>query len=371
MGDRPSAGWKLGLVAGFAALLRADGAWWVAFTLGPAIALGLLRRDAKLWRPALVGTAISAGLFLAHLGWRYATYDDWLPHTARVKVGVSAHAAERGSSYLVHFLITFPGVVLALALGAVAARRPRVGAAYLIVLATAVYVVLVGGDFMAFGRFLVPLLPFAALVLAGGLAVLEGRFGRVAPAAAGLLSTALVLTPAFGVHLVPKALRTSCSVRHNRGDESRSRSELEQWQCMNLQAEEWLTLGEGLRMVSEPGDSLVYGAVGAIGWTSRLYLYDRNGLITPSVAKLPPQTEPPRSPGHDKTVSPEFFAQARPTYLFAAWIPAGAGRWQADVERTQNAQLIGYLRAGQLARKDLPQGEHPNPGHHLIVVPGR
>lgn len=367
-GSRPAAAWRLGLVGAVAALLRADGAWWVAFTLGPAILAGL--RSPRGWRAPLVGAALAAGVFLVHVAWRHATYGDWLPHTARAKVGVSAYAFARGSDYVVHFLLTFPGVLLALVLGLGGARRAW--SALVVVAATLAYAPLVGGDFMAFGRFLVPMLPLVAVALAAGLARLEAARGRVLAGGGALLCAVLALTPAYDVHLVPEGARASFSVRHNRGEESRTRSELAQWRNMVYQArDEWRTLGEALALVSEEGDELVYGAVGAIGWYSRLRLLDRNGLITPSVGSLPAQTDPPKSPGHDKTVSPDFFAESRPTYLFVCWLPEGAGTWQEEVRRTEHPILLAYLRAGRLEERSLPPERHPRPGHHLLVVPGR
>jgi arabinofuranosyltransferase len=371
--DAPAKGWKLGLVASVATLLRADGAWWVAFTLGPAILIGLRRRRPAAWRPALVGAVISGAVFLAHVGWRVATYGDWLPNTARVKVGLSAYAAARGANYVLHFLLTFPGVVLALGLGALALGSPtrRLLPAGVLVAATAIYVVLVGGDFMAFDRFMVPMLPFTALVLGAGLGRMEERWGWRASAGGSLACAALVITPAWGLHPVPQDTRAAFSVRHNRQDVSRRRSELEQWVNMDYQAREWSALGKALALVSKPDDVLVYGAVGAIGWYSGLRLLDRNGLITPSVAKLPPQTDPPKSPGHDKTVPPEFFAQAKPTWLFVTWVPERGADWRQAVRATGDPLLLAYLERGQLRELPLPTDTHPYPGNYLIVVPGR
>jgi len=320
-GEEPASTWKLAVVASLVALLRADGAWWVAWILGSGIAIGLARGERLLLRRCLAAALISALVFGAHVGWRWITYGDWLPNTARVKLGLSGAALSRGSDYLVHFALTFPGVLLAL-LALIAARNwraRRVGPALLVVVASAAYAALVGGDFMAFGRFLVPALPFVALVLGAGLAALEERGPRVIAGALAALCLALSLLPAFDLAATPHAWRSAFSVRLNRPDAC-ERSELAQWTRMNAQALEWRDLGQALAVVSEPGDSVVYGAVGAIGYYSDLFFYDRNGLVTREVALLPPRAG--RSPGHDKTVPIEFFAKYEPTYLDVFWVPS-------------------------------------------------
>jgi arabinofuranosyltransferase len=96
-------------------LLRADGAYWVAVSGTTGLVLGRARPD--LLRAALCASVAGAVVFLAHMGWRYSVYGDWLPNTARVKVGLSGYTVTRGASYLAHFLVTSPGVAVALVLG--------------------------------------------------------------------------------------------------------------------------------------------------------------------------------------------------------------------------------------------------------------
>ncbi|MEE8467302.1 MAG: hypothetical protein V3T22_02545, partial [Planctomycetota bacterium] len=257
-GEQPAAAWKLGLLGAVVALLRADGAWWVATILGTGILSGLAERRPALTRAATTGAIIAGAVFLAHLGWRWSTYGDWLPNTARVKIGLSARALERGGNYAVHFLLTFPGVLFALltAGGAWNWRERRMGPALIVVASTFVYAVLAGGDFMAFGRFLVPALPFVALVLGAGLSGIESRSGRLPVILISAVCIATCLPSAFGSALTPIRWRAAFGFRHNDPD-AMLRSEREQWSRMDAKATEWVAQGRALWIDSDPGDSLV------------------------------------------------------------------------------------------------------------------
>jgi len=359
-GEEPAAAWKLGVLGAAIALLRADGAWWVATILGTGILSGCMQRRPTLVRAATIGAVIAGTAFLLHLGWRWSTYGDWLPNTARVKVGLSSRALERGGNYTVHFLLTFPGVLFALLTAGAAWnwRERRLGPALIVVASTFAYAILAGGDFMAFGRFLVPALPFVALVLGCGLSGMESRAGRVPVILVAALCIGTCLPSAFGGALTPMGWREAFGFRHNRPDAIR-RSELEQWSRMNEQAAEWVALGRALHLVSEPGDSLVYGAVGAIGYYSNLFVYDLNGLVTRSVSEREP-LQKLRSPGHDKTVPLDFFVPEHPDWLFAFWWPDN---------RPLPATVLGRSTAN-MRIYPLPAESHPRPGYSFVAERG-
>jgi len=167
----------------------------------------------------------------------------------------------------------------------------------------------------------VPALPFVALCLGAMLGKLE-RAALSAPLV-GLLGLPLVvlnLLPAYDVALVPREVRLGWNFRHN-GPQA-FRSEYQQWARMKAQAQEWRDLGRVVAHMTEPGDSIVFSAVGAIGYFSRLFVFDRNGLVTREVALREPLAVP-TSPGHDKTVGPTFFLKDDPTILEAHFLPAG------------------------------------------------
>jgi arabinofuranosyltransferase len=361
-GERPAAPWKLGVAASLVVLLRADGAYWVAWILGTGIVSGWLARERARWRPALLGAIFSLVVFAAHLTWRVTTYGDWLPNTARAKVGLSGAALERGSDYVAHVLLTFPGLILALALALLARHRgdSRLIPLWIVTAASLGYTVVVGGDFMAFGRFVVPALPFVVLLLGAGLSGMERRFGTVGALAATLLCIVTVLPPAFSGALTPTSWRSAFSVRRNHPGAA-ERGEYEQWWRMRYQMNEWRDLGRGLALVSEPDDSLTSAAVGAVGYYSRLFLYDRCGLVTREVTQLPGPAVL-GSPGHDKMVSYTFFAKDEPTYLDAFWYPGTAEELRRD------PRVGGGTRALEVLPID--PAKSPRPEQLLVVERG-
>lgn len=317
------------ICASLCVLLRADGALFVFLFGGLGLAIGALRKDRCLLRAALTASAVSAAVFGAHVLWRYGYYDDWLPNTARAKIGGSAFALERGAKYVLHFALTMPGLVLAallpLAFGRRTWERPTIAAACGL-LGLVAYSLWAGGDFMAFGRFLLPGIPLAVILGAKAFAALEEDNRKLALGVLAALCISTTLAPAFGLHATPESLRAKTHFRFNARQADGSalfRSELQQWQDMQARSAEWSSLGRAVAAHTDPADSLVAGAIGAIGYESDRKLYDQFGLVTRDVA-LRPAGSARLSPGHDKYVPPAFFDARRPTWSRAFLLFPGA-----------------------------------------------
>jgi len=337
--DRPR-GVQAGICALAAALLRADGALWAAMAIAAAAAARPTERARELRRALLVALAILAAGEAAHLAWRHAVHGEWIPNTARVKAGFSAMRLERGLNYVVAFgLEVLPFLLLPLA--AVFRRGLARQAAIFLALAVG-YAVFVGGDFMPMGRFLVPAMPFLALILAE---LAASTRGGVALAGA---CAVLAILPGFDVHLVPLAVRERF---HFRWNQEEPESEVAMWRGMRDRARQWELLGRALAARTEPGDSIVLGNIGAVGYFTELVIFDPFGLVDPEVARR--ETPPVRaSPGHDKRVPFEFFFPRHPTFLSAWLAPADAApdaalppAWIAWV-REGRAELVRWPLAG-------------------------
>jgi hypothetical protein len=219
---------------------------------------------------------------------------------------------ERGAKYVLCFLLTFPHVPLIVIAGAALARRdaryvPIARHSLLIVLAVLGYATVVGGDFMPMGRFIVPALPFVTLLFALLLRALSRRLAPAIGCAVGAI--ALSILPAWDVHVVPHDVR---AVSHFRWKIRRFRSEVRQWEVSRDRTMRCARVGRTVGEHTKPGETTVCGAVGAIGYYSRLFIYDMCGLVTAEVAHLPVRHR--SSAGHDKAVLPEFFLKNKPTY---------------------------------------------------------
>jgi hypothetical protein len=266
--------------------------------------------------------------FLAVMIWRWQYFGAFLPNTASVKVEASAVRWEQGAKYLATQFLTFPSLIIPLLAPLIrmrertrsivqdARQRPAalLQSTWLALIAMCVYILSVGGDFMGMGRFLVPVLPFSALVLALMVhALFVERRIPVLVRAAVLLLPLLSLPPAFGSGkgLLPFQVIEKL---HFRWSYPRAMTELQGWRTMKTETVVRTAKGRVLARISRPGDSVVLGAIGATGYYSRLKVYDRNGLVTPEVlAADTDQTA--RSPGHWKTVPPAFFLEHQPTFF--------------------------------------------------------
>jgi hypothetical protein len=317
--ERPR-GIQAGLCAVAAGLLRADGFGWIGAVLLAVVLAGPKERRAALLRAvAVVGliTAVGVG---AHFLWRYSYYGEWMPNTAKVKAGFSGMRLERGYKYAVTFLLSVPafGVVPLAALALRGRSSPAiVKSSLIVVLVALLYALYVGGDFMPMGRFFVPAAPFLALLFAAVFQAL--RPSRLAAP----LGAALVV---LGVLLGLNVLRWPTDLLqtfHFRWNSRYARSEYEQWAVQRYQADTWAVVGRALAQHTSPGESMIRGPVGAVGYYTDLYLYDMNGLVLPDIAE---RDEPlaRRSPGHDKHVPWDFFFPEQPTYLGAMLVEAGS-----------------------------------------------
>jgi hypothetical protein len=319
---------RLALVAAAAAvLLRADGAWFLGALLAGLLAAGARARSGPLLRATLAAGGAAALAVLAQLLFRWSYYGELAPNTARVKVGLDGVVLERGLKYLFGLGLNVPSLLLAtaaLALLVGGRREPRRPALLAVPAATVLYVLLVGGDFMAMGRFTVAALPFLTVAFALALA----RIPRPAALALGSACVALSLLAALGVQVVSLGLRERA---HFRWSADRYRSELDQWRMMKDQAELWAGLGRALGRHTAEGESLIHGTIGAVGYYSPLTILDPFGLVN----REPFRDEEParrRSPGHQRRVPLERLVDQGPTYLDAALVPSD--RPNADLPRT-------------------------------------
>lgn len=313
---------QAGALACVAALLRADAPVYLALILGLALGTAILGRRKALLRATFVAGGILAICVAAQFLWRYSYYGDWLPNTARVKAlsgdtAASALRRERGLYYVISYYMTVTSVIVVPLASLLLLRRTesrRIVLHALVMLAGASgYAVLAGGDFMAFGRFLVPAMPFVALLMAALIQRAQARAGMIAASALTVTCVVLSVLPLFDVHLFPKSAFDRFHFRWNDRVEKRQ-SEFRRWTDMNRNAKQWVQYGLMLPHVTEPGDSIVRGGIGAIGYYSGLRIYDTFGLTNLHWREVNPPFKR-KSPGHDCEMEATDFLQFKPTFL--------------------------------------------------------
>jgi hypothetical protein len=234
-----------------------------------------------------------------------------MPNTAAAKVGFSMERLLRGADYVSVYLLTF--LTPFATIGALfrlrwVIKRPALLAATLLFGGFFAYAILVGGDYMSMGRFLIPGIAFQTILF--GVAI-----RHMPPILQHTVCCFLLVVgalPFFEIHLVPDHVRSEFHFRHNR---SEFVNERQHWEFMQRNAERWRREGVLLKAHTVPGESLVEGAIGNIGYFSELTIYDRMGLVTAIPGAASPDSL--RSPGHDVRVPEQYFLPEKPTYLFA------------------------------------------------------
>ena len=319
-----------GALAGVAmALLRTEGIAWALLIALLSIVTRRMRGEA-VWRPVAVYVAIVGTAFSVYFAWRYSYYQLLFPNPVYAKVGFSPEVALRGFRYVASFALTFVTPILLLpTAGYVAWReapKPVALALGTLSLAFPAYAVVVGGDWMAMGRFLVPGFAFGALLMGWLVARLWERLSSIETATVARLVKHLVfvvlvgftiavgLLPAWNVHLVPESLlRRTFYFRH--GNWPRH-TEYERWRDSIESITHIKKIALTLKETFDPKDSIVFGAIGALGYYSGLHIYDKYGLINRLIAMRElDESEAVRMPGHEKRVDEGFYLHLEPTIL--------------------------------------------------------
>jgi arabinofuranosyltransferase len=287
--------------AGLAGLTRLDALFGIAaFGIAWLALVGRQQPSSAIpWRRVALASLTFASLLAAQLLFRKLYYGEWLPNTWAVKHHGALLRPTYGVGYLQFWADRLALVWLAPLLVLV---RPR---HVLLVLPIAVqlgWAWSIGGDFMAYGRFLLPATTLLALWI--GLALAEAREqlrDRVAARwiDATWLALALLLVIAAAAR-VPARLHEDREHAHLHIDASDPHSGpgFESVTAMRRFAAIRLAAGAALAEQLPPDTTLTVGAAGAMPYAAGLTAYDAYGLVDPSVvASTTPRVDGAR-PGH-------------------------------------------------------------------------
>lgn len=294
-------------------LTRPDGVLWIAaFGLGWLAVVGLERRrggkpsSAIAWRRVAIAAALFVLPLAAALVFRRVYYGEWLPNTWAVKQHGAALRDVYGVAYLEFWAVNLGLVAVA---PLMLLLRPRHLPLLLPILVQLCWAWSIGGDFMAYGRFLLPATTLLALLL--GLALAEFRETRPWTKHAWAVLAAMLLLASAG--RIPARLQSDRADAHLHLDE-RSPG-FESVDAMHRFAVVRLAAGRLLAERVPPDTLITVGAAGAMPYASMLPALDSYGLVDPGVvAATKPRTQGAR-PGHQLHASIDYMKSHGPDLM--------------------------------------------------------
>ena len=267
---------------------------------------------------------------VAYCIWRYAYFGFWLPNTFYAKTGGSTLQYLRGLEYVKFFSICFLMPFLPVTLWFVVEKRKsflkRTGSSSLvahldrnlgiylslvIVLVYTLYIIYVGGDYMAMYRFFVPVLPFIYLIFG----FFIHRIFRIA-ASFKLQITWLTL---FGLFV---AFAAAATIIHSTPLEKSiyKKPVYMHGTYRGVETERWHTARLALlgkffdKYKNNPDESVASTAIGIISYYADIKVIDFFGLVDPYLAHREVRNVGQGWPGHEK-IDLDYLFSKRPTYI--------------------------------------------------------
>lgn len=267
-----------GLLLALAALTRPEGVGVVGL-----VAIGglLSTRGRSAARTFAAGALVFLAIYLPYWWFRFDWYGHPLPNTFYAKTGGGLRHLWRGLGYLGRFLLGHPAVTALSGVAVWSLRgrrpsrpRPATAVPLTVVLGYLIYVAVVGGDFKATWRFVLPVLPLWTLLLG---AWAGAALDRVRWAAWALIGLAVL----NAAPTLPGTLRWS---------RQRARD-----------LEQRLVCGEWLRDHARPDALLAIHSVGIVPYVSGLRTVDMWGLNDLHIAhRRMPDMGRVHAAGHEK-----------------------------------------------------------------------
>ncbi|MBN1878680.1 hypothetical protein JW823_01080 [bacterium] len=252
-----------GLIFGFASLTRPEGILFFAIFM---ITISLQYGYRKI-HPLdyLLGYFL---IVIPHQCFRLLYYKDWIPNTFWVK----SHRYQGGGFAYFKRYLAMTGVLLApVALWGVIRKSIRSEVIHLLVMTFGylIYVYLIGGDWMPYGRFLIPAIPFVALAAARTITMTSPGF----------------LKRLFQILLGLSIIVTTISARYDLLRMRPSRYfDILTWEASHMK--DWKVVGEWLRQHANPENTLCTGLAGILPYYAGLRTLDSGGLNDSEIARI-------------------------------------------------------------------------------------
>ena len=314
---------------------------------------GARRKSWVAWWPYAVGMAGLAS-------WRLWYFGDFLPNTFYAKTGGGVWALQEGALYVARFLRAYGTVNLLLivvpAILIPSVRGSRTGYVLASLGLLCVHVASVGGDYQYFGRYLVPILPWLGVLTAlGGVTCYDAMHAMAVRRR--VAATAVVALAGAG-----QLLLVSLS-------EVRDRPWLimRPWRLVRdtdpaLFRRDFELMGEALRRIASPNDTVAALAVGAIGYYSDRPILDCLGLNDRQIARLPVKREGRSKwlPGHMRGDANVILAR-RPEIVVVPMRPTADACASPAPSHVATYPFVGELLAMPEFRRSYRQRSYPLP----------
>jgi hypothetical protein len=312
-------GMQSGVCFALAAMTRPEGVFLFALAMLFRLLRNLVRE--RRWRPdrpELWPAAAFLAVFGPYFIWRWRYFGWPFPNTFYVKSAGGAGTWQQGLYYLRRFVedygVGFLALLVAAGWLALGRQRPQDPAAVrrsdlfalgaLVSTSFAAYVVKVGGDFMGLYRFILPVVPLAALCVQEGIRALFSRLRPVVPrtvlVVAGVAAAAAYASGSLSVSM------KATLISSDRGIDSPG--------YLKHYVDERLPVGVWLGQQVRPGQLASVGGAGVIPYYSRLRAFDTFGLVDTTIAHDPGMTRSSR-PGHQKWVADWYLFKRKPTII--------------------------------------------------------
>jgi len=260
-----------------AALLRINGFIPMLVLIGFEVVSSLAERRFSL-RKLLIWAGPAVGLYAAYFLWRWGYYGLFFPSTYYAKQFVAINEPNRGFDQAFAFvresgvLVILPLMFLPLVSG-----PKREGWALITAVAVQVaYSIYVGGDWMPFNRFFLPIYPLAAVLAAWGAQGLVNSARKTLLLLRVALGVALMGVLGFvGMYGYAGSVDTS-GERHKLGEVKHS---------LRHTHDNLLGVKDLIRhLIRKPGDRVVTDYAGVFGFFTEAYVIDMWGLCTTEIA---------------------------------------------------------------------------------------
>lgn len=324
--DTPRRGGKrLALVLALAIITRPEGLLLTAVVVAHQIWTRSRSPKRPFTRDDAVAATVLVGLCVPWFFWRWSYYGWPMPNTAYVKAaGAAAPGYElamwrHGVAYVDLWLresgVVFAAPLIAVGLLTGPRRSARRRFATLVAAFSALYLlytIKIGGDFLGLHRFLMPLMPIAAVGCGFGVERLTVWLCRRRKHPTAL--TAVVVAAALiAVFQYQRAITRRATGPGNQG----GLQGVDSPGFLAKYAHDRTVIGRALAPCRLPGDFAIYGGAGAQPFYSRIRGVDIFGLVSDRIAHEVPRTV--RVPGHNKLAPNSLLFEYDPTFVFSCY----------------------------------------------------